>query len=219
MKKAFIILLFGTLFSTHVGAQSFNLARLQDSSVNIFSLNLGLDHAFQAAIGIHHKFATPQHLIVGAEIALPSGDTPFDDWKLKLGGQYRIWEKGQFQLSAKAHFLLRKRRSNVDRNLGLGSDVGLIFGWYRPKYFIGTELSYDRNWVSNIRHGDEYLANVPSAVNGWYKSRADHLNLGLQGGWSWDNFDLNLRFGRTIRTMGRANIIPFYFLLAGNFRF
>lgn len=218
MKKFTFLLLFSASIATGAWSQALNFAQTPSPSGNVISLNLGFDHAFQATVGFAHQFKTVRPLVVGTEFSLPSGNTLLDDWRWKTGAQYNFLQSGNFRLTGKAQLVFRKRKTDYVNHFGWGTDLGLIGGWYREKFFLAAETGYDRTWFSHIRHDQPYLEQFPEAVSGWYQSKAANVYVGIQGGYSWQRLDINLRLGRTFRPNGSANLVPLYAMLGANIR-
>lgn len=218
MKKTSTITLLLILFALAAKAQNLNWARLQAPPGHLLSLQVGYDHAFATNLGYACRPLEALPMILQTSVSLPVGRNLVDDWKWKVGGRYALIQGERWKLVAKADVLLRRHKTDFDRLLGMGTDLGLTVGRYAEKLFWAVEAGYDRTWALHVKHGEGYRESYPEAVDGWYRGKAGNFYFGVLGGFSWEKVDLNLRLGQALRPASEGNLIPWYMSLGFNFR-
>jgi len=216
------ILFMAMLFIENSAAgQSINWANFPKEKRHIVNINLGLDNGvvFGAAYGYSLKTKIP--FILCAEYSFPSGKTLLDDYKTKVGGQVRIFQKGKIQMSTKVYGIFRRYENSLVRLMNFGSDVSGVVGYYKPRWFIAGEFGFDKAIVTNFKHSETYKDIFPGVKDGWYEpATGGNFNYGLQGGFSFKRNDIFLKAGRLITQDFKTKpFVPFYFQLGYNYKF
>jgi hypothetical protein len=205
-----------------VKAQALNWATLDKNNKHIASagigVNYGVTYKFSYGYQIKNKFFPA---IADVEYSFPSGNKPFDDFKVRMGGQIRWIEFHNFQFSTGIRGVFRRYGHDLVRLVNFGSDFNGVAGYYRKKWFAAAEFGFDKAIVTNIKHTDKYKEQYPGFANGWYKpATGGNFYYGLQGGFSLKKADITAKVGKLItQDFKTTPTIPFYAELGCNFKF
>ncbi|GAB3523564.1 hypothetical protein [Emticicia fontis] len=215
--KLFIILYLISINFSY--AQTINWASLQKEQRHITSLDIGLDYGVTLSLAYHYQLKTALPIIIGAEFSLPSGNNIGDDFKTKVGGQIRWIHLGDFQLSTKIQGVFRRFENNYVRLNNFGSDFSGIIGYYQPKWFLASEVGFDKAIVTHFKHTDLMKENF-AAKDGWYSpATGGNFYYGLQSGFSWRCHDLTLKAGKIITQDFKTEpLLPFYLQVGYNLK-
>lgn len=216
------IIVLGILVNSPVTSQSINWASLNQGNRHLIHLNIGWDYAATAAIGYGYQIQTRLFPIVtNLEYSIPSGSNALDDFKVKLGGQVRIFEYHNFQFSAKIQGVFRRYSNNLVRMINFGSDFSGIAGYYRPRWFVAGEAGFDKAIVTNFSHSDRYLGQYPGVEDGWYEpSTGGNFYYGIQAGLSFKWSDIYFRAGNVLtQDFKTTPLIPMYGQVGTNIKF
>ena len=50
-----------------------------------------------------------------------------------------------------------------------GSDLSSTIGYYKPKWFVATEVGFDKAIVTHFKHSDLFKEHFPDVKDGWYE--------------------------------------------------
>lgn len=156
----------------------------------------------------HHLLPAMAHI----EYSFPSGNTLFDDYKVKFGGQVRLLKLGHFHLTGKIDGVFRRFENNFARLLNFGSDMSGVIGYYRQKWFIAGEAGFDKAIVTNFRSSSIYKSQFAGAQDGWYEpATGGNFYYGIQGGVSFGRHDISLKIGRVlVQDFKSKPLLPYY---------
>jgi hypothetical protein len=104
----------------------------------------------------------------------------------------------------------------------VGADFHVFTGFNSKKWYAGVEVNYNQIISTNIKHTDKYKDNVyADVVDGWYKSTASNLKLGVALGTRFNKFDVYLHGGisKTGQFKNYLFVPNYYALLGVNYRF
>lgn len=111
-------------------------------------------------------------------------------------------------------------RNTIHRATALRSDLVLLAGHYRPRWFAAVESGYDRAWLTHIKNSDWYKTYFyADAKDGWYANTAGTLRAGLRGGVRRGRIEVVARAGVNRTEHGEALNLPFYATVGANWRF
>lgn len=222
MKKIpFIPLLLILTFNfSSVYSQTINWARL-DSSKHIINANFGLDYSVSKGLAYAYKLNTKLPIVLSTNFSNPFGEKSFDDLKTKIGGQIGLLNKSNWVVSISVFGIYRKYQTNLVRLQNFGSETKGTIGYYRKKWFLATEIGFDKAIVTHFKHTQKYRDEIYSEVlNGWYEpSTGGNFYYGLSGGYSFKKFDITLDLGKVIsQDFKTSPFLPFYLKLGINYR-
>jgi hypothetical protein len=226
MKTTRIILLLAAsilaLSSNRSHAQPTNWRSWQGEQAHIISVQFGLDFGFVLGVGYAYKLNTSLPILLNVDVSMPFGETLLDDYKIRIGGQAELVRLGDFSTTIKAQCVVRRLDNLGGKYLNLGSELGIIAGFYRSTWFVAGEFTYDKTLLTNIQHSEDAKKNsFHQPQDGWYSSLGGNFLYGIQGGYSFSTLDLNARLGAILTEdfKGTPMYIPFYGTLGMNVRF
>ena len=216
-----LLLILTLYFSTTSQAQTLNWKAL-DSTRQIVNVNFGLDYSLSLGAGYSYKLNTKLPIVLNANFSMPSGENVFDDFKVKTGGQICLLNKSNFVGSVSIFGIYRRYQTNLVRLQNFGSDMKGTFGYYKPKWFVATEVGFDKAIVTHFKHSkkfkDEIYANV---VDGWYEpATGGNFYYGFSTGYSLKMTDFTFNLGKVVSQDYKTSpLIPYYAQLGCNIKF
>ncbi len=219
--KIITIFLLTILFNLNVVyAQTTNWRSIEDSQKSLVYLNLGYDFGLTTKLGYAHKLDAFRPILLMADYSFPMGKTLFDDFKFRLGGQIEIFDKNHFSFSAQYFAIVRRQQTNLVRQLGVGSEVMVALGYYKPKWHLAIELGYDKSLATHLKHSDKMTSNFPEIKDGWFYNTGGQLFYGLQGSKTLgENMEISLKIGATnARGKDENALLPYYAQLGITYR-
>lgn len=96
--------------------------------------------------------------------------------------------------------------------LNFGSEFAGVAGYYKSRWYMAGEVSFDKAIVTHIKHLPVALENNPDLTTGWYIPTGGNFAYGIQSGLVLgQKNDLNLKIGRVIsQNFKTAPTLPFY---------
>lgn len=217
-----IILLFPCLFIINISfSQTINWANFPEEQHHIVHLNAGLDYGMVLGVGYGYKPDTKIPVILNLGYSFPSGNKFMDDFKSKMGAQIMWYKIGNFQVSTEIQGVFRRYQNPFVRLLNFGSDLSGTIGYYKPGWFMAGEFGFDKAIVTHFNHPEKVKNNYPLIQDGWYQpSTGGNFYYGLQAGYSFIRYDLNLKVEKLItQVLKTTPTLPFYARLCINVRF
>lgn len=215
-----LIALFGISYQD-IFSQSINWASVTRQQKNIIHAGVGLEYGVVYGLGYSRLLATKMPVLLHISASIPSGEKLFDDLKTRIGGQVRLYRGGNFQWSVSLYGIYRHYQNPLVRLQNLGSEAGTVLGYYKPKWFVGAELGFDKAIVTYFKHSKIYKTTVYANVqDGWYQpATGGNVNYGIQAGFSLKRSDITLKAGRLINQNFKTTpLIPFYLQLGYHFK-
>ena len=224
MKKLIycIAILGTTLFFGSANAQTINWASMKEENKHIMNANMNWDYGITYGFGYGYRFRTWVFpAIASIEYSNPSGEKKLDDFKTKLGIQYRLAEFNNFQVSARIHGVFRRNENKMVRLVNFGSDMSIAAGYYRRIWFVAAEGGFDKSIVTHFKHSQRAKERYPDVVGGWFQpSNGGNFYYGLLAGFSFRKNDIYVKAGKVInQNLETTPIIPNYAQLGYNIRF
>lgn len=214
MKKTKIIAIsvLSLLSFTNIFSQTINWRNLKNEEKHILNANVGWEYSFVFGIGYGYKLETRMPIIIEASYSFPSGETIFDDFKAKIGGQINFYQINNFHFNASIHGSYRRIENPLTILQNFGCDINTTIGYYKPKWFLAGEFGVDEAIVTHFNHSDIYKEIYPDVKNGWYEpTTGGNFNFGIQTGYSFNTSDLTLRLGKvSTQDFKTSPLIPFY---------
>ena len=209
--KNLMIILFAVL-SLHTQAQTINWNTLTDSKNQIATASIGYEYGSITKLAYGYQLGLTKPLLLTGELSKNSGGQFFDDINLSVGAQMPFLQKGNWMIAGRMSFLYRSHQERLVKLKSLGTEIGAVTGWYKPKGHIGLELLYNKAIANHLNHSQEMKDNY-AIQDGWYEAPGGNLMIGLQGSKSvFYGFEIMGRIG--IISSGpkaQAPLIPFYF--------
>ncbi len=192
-----------------------------ENTQHIVSANLGLDYSLSYGIGYGYKLNTKKPIIMNANFSMPSGETLFDDFKTKLGGQILLFNRANLRGVLAMNGIYRRHETKLLRLQNFGSELKGSFGYYKPKWFIAGEAGFDKAIITHFKHSQEFRENVyADVVDGWYgPTTGGNVSFGLQTGYSFRKTDLTFNLGMVkTQNFKTTTLIPFYLTVGYNYK-
>ncbi|MGK2861812.1 MAG: hypothetical protein ACSLE0_07740 [Chitinophagaceae bacterium] len=205
---------------TNAFAQPINWESLKKEHKHIAHVNYGIEYGavlgFEYSYQLKYKLPTLLHI----SYSFPGGDKLFDDFKTTVGGQVNIFRINSFQLTAAVHGVYRRYENPFVRLQNFGSDMKAVFGYYKPRWFVGAEAGFDKAIVTHFKHSNKYSDQFPGVNNGWYEpASGGNFSYGIQAGYSFRQNDITLKLGKTITEDFKTTpLFPIYAQLGYNLR-
>jgi hypothetical protein len=219
MKLAAMLAVGVLLLPLSAQAQALNLGAL-DGASHIVHVRTGAEYGFVAGVGYARIVALPDRsLVLTADATLPWAALDLNDYQLRVGGALPLVEARRWKLAAAIAPTLRGTRNELSRMTAVGTDVGVVAGYYAPRAFAAAELGFDGAFTTYVAHTQAYRQNLfAGARDGWYSMPGGNVRAGLQGGLSFGRYGVILRAGMVRDVSGEAPLIPFYGTLGVNAR-
>jgi hypothetical protein len=199
-------------------AAQWNLARRQPGDAQLH-VTTALDPAVITSIGygrVTTLFGATMRL--GVEAGVVAGDADLRDYRVRLGVDVQLLQRGALRAGANVAFMTRGTSNRVFRAVNFGSDMGVTAGVYRPGWFVAGEVGFDKAIITHLTHTqasrDRYY---PDAKDGWYLNNGGTARLGIMTGRSLGGAELVLRAGILRTQGGDALPVPGYLTLGVGF--
>jgi hypothetical protein len=213
MKQIKLIILIAVFFYKPAAgfSQTLNWGNFKKNQQHIFNVNAGIEHGLIFGVGYGHQLKSKLPVVLNAEYSFPSGRKLFDDFKTKIGGQVRVYQTGNFHFSAKAYSVFRRYESDFVRLLNFGTEMSVIIGYYKLKWFVAGEAGFDKAIITHFKHTQSYKEIYPLVKDGWYEpATGGNFYYGLQAGYSFHKNDIYLKAGKIVSQDFQSDpVIPF----------
>jgi hypothetical protein len=217
--KIFILIILGI---GSVNAQTYNWAKVNQEDKHSLNINLGIRHGVNYGIGygylVNNKLFP---IIINSEFSLPSGKDLNDDFKANTGIQIRWIAYNNFHFSTMLHGVFRRFENDMVRLVNFGSDFSGTAGYYRQKWFIATEVGFDKAIVTNFKPSPAYNEIYPGVTGGWYEpATGGNFYYLLQSGFSSTKGDIYIKAGKIITQDFKTKpLLPYVAQVGLNLRF
>jgi hypothetical protein len=221
MRNILIITILLTLLSNNVNAQNINWRAFNQEQKHIIGINTGLDFGVTYGVNYGRKLNSKLPMVLNSEFSFPSGNKVLEDFKVKMGVQFEVIHAGNFSATLKVNGIFRRFENDYARLLNFGSEFAGVAGYYKPRWYVAGEISFDKAIVTHIKHLPAALENNPDLTTGWYIPTGGNFAYGIQSGLILgQKNDLNLKIGRVINQNFKTEpTLPFYFQIGYNRRF
>lgn len=202
-------------------SQSINWDNFPDDQQHIVHLNAGMEYGLVFGAGYGYKLETKMPIVLNLEYSFPAGKKLMDDFKAKMGAQFRLVQIGNVQFSTEIQGVFRRYQSSYVRLLNFGSDLSGVIGYYKPGWFVAGEVGFDKAIVTHFAHGENARENFPLIKGGWYQTATGgNFYYGLQTAYSLKQYDFNLKAGKLLtQDFKTSPLVPYYAFLGINRRF
>ena len=132
-----------------------------------------------------------------------------------------IVEVGGFSATIRIFGIFRRYQTQLVRITSVGSEFGVLAGYYRPTWYATGELGFDKSITSHLKHSDVMRAFFPAIKDGWYIPSGGNYYYGIQGGKTIEeSVELSLRLGATDAQFHDTDAaVPYYLQLGMGIRF
>jgi hypothetical protein len=165
----------------------------------------------EAKLAYGHQLPSQRPTWLGARFSFPAGRPLLDDRQLQMGIM-RAWNlTGSWTLAGKA-FIGHSRHANAGAKLNsITSDLGLDFGYYKPRGYIALGLGWEEFLATKVQHTDFAREIYPEIQDGWLPAfSSGNIAIGLAAGYSIQKFDLFLAAARVLDHRLQSNyLVPF----------
>ncbi|KMQ65391.1 hypothetical protein ACM46_05680 [Chryseobacterium angstadtii] len=214
-KTALFVLMIGM-----TNAQTINWGS-ENKEKHILNANIGAEYGVIFGLGYSYKLNSRLFpMMLGAEFSTPSGNDLLDDYKAKAGVNVRWIKVHDFQLSTRVQGLFRLIENENAAIVNFGLDMAGVIGYYRPKWFGGVEVGFDKAIVTHFKHSEKYKEIYPDVKNGWYEpATGGNFYYGLQCGYTFRNQEIYLKGGNIVSQDFKTKpLLPFYAQIGYNFK-
>ncbi len=207
-KSIIAIVLFA--WSASSEAQSINWANMREGHRHTINANIGWDYASTVGLGYMYKFNMKVPVVANAQFSVPAGKTIGDDFKSKLGFQFRPVKVGNFQATVGVYGIFRQYQSEMARLQDFGSEFTGLAGYYRKHWYLAGEFGFDKAITTHI-NGKLAKKSYPATQDGWYVPTGGNFHFGIQVGYSISNLDIYMATGKiTYQNFNYSAIVPNY---------
>ncbi|NRB53150.1 MAG: hypothetical protein HRU41_36175 [Saprospiraceae bacterium] len=214
------IKIFGLLLAyfaiNQLQAQFVHANTFSPESKHTVQLNLGWDYGLVYELGYSYRLNTKVPVRLQAFYSFPSGNTAFDDFKTKVGAQARVLRSGNLQAHLGLYGIYRQFENPLVGLRNFGGEARAMIGYFRPRWFVGGEVGFDKAIATQFKHEDAFRDNIYGDVkDGWYQAgTGGNLYYGIQAGYSFKKNSVLLSMGE-VRTeaINTTPQLPAYFKL------
>lgn len=201
-------------------AQAINWSSFAENQKHIANLSTSWDYAATLGLGYAYRMETKVPAVINAQFSLPAGENFLDDFKAKLGFQVRVFKAGNFQGTVSLFGIYRQFQSDLARFQNFGSEFSGTIGFYKSRWFVATEIGFDKAIVTRVKNSDQMRQNYPGVRDGWYVPTGGNFMFTLQAGYSFKIFDLYVKVGKVIdQNLKSSATVPLTGQLGINVRF
>ncbi len=220
MQRNIILIVFvvSLMQPAKVLSQEINWHNLQKDQKHLINVNAGLDYGLSYGARYGYQLRSKIPVIGILDFSIPSGENLADDFKTRIGGYIRLYEVDNFQFSAKILGVFRRYENSYARLLNFGSDMGLVAGYYKQKWFVAGEAGFDKAIVTHFKHSATYKQNFPAVQDGWYEpATGGNFYYGIQTGLSFKRNDIYLKAGKILtQDFNTTPMVPFHLQVGCN---
>jgi len=222
MKNRFFLILFLTVFSSHVViGQIYNWESITDSTKHIVGASLGWEYTAVVGVNYSYKPSLKLPVFVQTGISIPFGKNVIDDLKSNIGLSGKMYRKKSFHSILSLNAIYKRYASELVKLNQVGLDIKTVNGFYKSKWFVAAEFGLELGLSTHFKHSETYKQNIYADVqDGWYKPlSAGIMNFGVQTGYSFKQSDLIFRIGYYKTISSSVNVlIPYYMTLGYNLK-
>lgn len=221
MRNIIVKVILFIIISNTINAQNINWRAFKEEQKHIIGINTGLDFGVTYGVNYGRKLNTKLPMVLNGEFSFPSGNKVLEDFKVKMGVQLEVIHAGNFSATLKVNGIFRRFENDRTRLLNFGSEFAGVVGYYKPRWYVAGEISFDKAIITHIKHLPNALENNPDLTSGWYIPTGGNFAYGIQTGLVLgQKSDLNLKIGRVVNQNFKTEpLIPFYLQLEYNRRF
>lgn len=188
----------GLAASSHKN-QAFTAIGLEDGIVSSFGYGRRLDLSLWQ-----------QPLEVWTQLRLPIFELDAGDIEGSAGARISLLCRGPWHLRAGISTLLRKSQSRMLSTTSWSLQGDILPSYVGDSWTFGLAFGYQRNILTYLRHGEDYLFHYPQAQSGWYTGMGGSIRAGVLVGLRFVDWGVVLRMGALRTASLNARLVPFY---------
>lgn len=221
IRVLFLLIAITNFAKPSIYGQSINWANATNEFKHHLNLNMGWDYGLGFGVGYGYQLKYKMPVILNATYAFPSGNKWLDDFKSRAGVQVRLFNKNNIAFTAQVHGVFRRYGSPSVRLLNFGSDMSGVIGYYKKKWFVASEVGFDKAIVTNFKHSQIFKENFPTVVDGWYEpDTGGNFYYNVQIGYSFKQSDVYVKAGKVLTEDFKTTpTIPFSAQVGYNIKF
>lgn len=216
-----LLLLFPAVMWADVGMQP----TMGTEERNLIPLMVGFDESLITG-GVGYGRSIPlerldRTVVVITDFSMPFMHPDVLDFRWRLGARMNVVQlQGGFALPVELNVSLRGTDNSLFRAIGVGTELGVMPGYYVSRWFIAAEVVWDQQWTTHLSHSDNYRQFVyHDARDGWYGAPSFFMRFGVRiGGLPWRHLELMLRGGYEQHGQYDTRVPPFYAIIGMCFR-
>lgn len=215
------LIVIALLLAQVIQAQVINWSNLQENNRHMINGYVGADYGIVYGLGYgYYLKGNLFPIVVNIEWSQPMGEKLLDDFKIKPGVQIRWFELGNIQFSTRLYGVIRRYESELVRMVNFGSDLSGTIGYYRPGWFIGAEVGFDKAIITHLKHSALYKESYPSVKDGWYgPATGGNFYYGIQTGFSLKRHEIFLSAGKVLtQDFKTTPLLPYYAKIGCNWK-
>lgn len=224
MKKIYLLVALAFGISAHTIAQEGHVTIIENEQQAI-GVQYGLDYSF-GTMGLSYQRGVTllnKDVIVGAELAFPLFKMDLGDYRLHFAKiQGSVYRKRNFDVTVMYSPTLIKNENKVQNLMAWGHEAGVRFGFYGPKWGVGSKVAISKQFATRIEHTDYFKTIVyEDAKDGWYKSTGGNIRFSLEGARRLGDWDVKLQLGlaKTLQLESHLLVPAIYGVIGGTYRF
>lgn len=211
MKKYIIVLTIAVCTGFVSQAQEVNWRSFTAPYKHQISAKLGLDYGSVYGLAYGYRLPVKFPVVLGTELSVPFGNDLVDDWKVKVNAQTELWHNDKFSLGIKPGLIVRRYESEAATLYNIGGEMTATFGYYKPRWGVGTEVNYDRAFATHIKH-DMLKEYYPEIQDGWYGTTGGNFKMGITANYSFKAWSVFLKTGKVFaQDFKDSHTLPYYF--------
>lgn len=201
-----VSLALATLVASRANAQ-WNVARFDSTKVWTYA-TFGLDPAFVGSVGVSGVIPGRVKIQLGAEFGSVVAAFDLHDWRSRATARASLVHWGVFRITGEEAVVTRGTSNSIYSAFNLGSSTTFTAGAYRRRWFVASEVGFDKAVLTRITNSDWYREYYyPDAKNGWYLTPGGTFHAGLTGGVTLGMLEITARAGR-LRTERMNDLNP-----------
>jgi hypothetical protein len=203
-----LVVLITVCTATALMAQTPNFYNARDGRHDAW-VAVGLDPAVMTSLGIT-RWTRIGERVAGFSLdatILPSEEFDMHDYKTSASVSGSLVRFGSLHVATRFGVSVRGTQNTNFTAHGVGTDLTAFVGHYGRRTMAALEIGYDKAWLEHIEHRPFYLANYPDAVDGWYRTPAGTIKVGVTTGVSLGRLALGLR-AYVVRSEGWEDLMP-----------
>jgi hypothetical protein len=225
MKKLLFFSVLALFVGLQLNAQN-NDAGLLKANEQAIGIATGIDYSI-LPVSMQYKrgfnvFNLNLPVNMGLDLTIPIFDFDLNDIRFTLISETSLLRKGNFEIRGGIDPVVCAIKMQTESMTSIGTNFHLFSGITTDSWNVGAEIKYNQMFTTFIHHTDKYKENVFSdVVDGWYKSTASNLRIGLLIDYKFNRMDLYLKSGisRTGTFQNYLFVPTFYAIIGVNRRF
>jgi hypothetical protein len=192
---AAVALVFVAATAPDASAQ-WNVARLDDAPNRVYT-TAGLDPALLPTVGYARVISMFGHPVqLAGDLGIAAAELDTRDFRVQAQAFTSILRWRTVNLTGRAALIGRGTENSIYRGYNFGLGFTGTLGVYRRRWFVATELGFDKAVVTHVTHSAWYRTYFyAEAKDGWYRDTGGTVHYGLTAGVTVGKVELLARYG------------------------